>query len=377
MDASCYFDTESLVEITDEIESITKNPQLQPSQKADMVGTIIENLEPEKKREYFEYMNYVKTSQTKKSDKFVGVPSQQNKFAIIELDNMQFHYCLNFGMIANIMYLQTRLAGYNAEDREAVERFLKFAYGNHDDKYIGTIYDMYYKNNKAKYPTEIPTIDKDVLGDAMPTPEQVKNVLDFATNKYEEVRCITTALTGYKPSQEGLIRVHGVVDNDKLAVTDHLSSSFLELDRNGSVYVLPVGKVRLIDPFKEFRTGVNIFNPNETDVSILGANNLALNASQSKKFKERLANLPGKLTAEQASSLKDYSSQLKQLESLPEKTPENRQEIELVKREIKTIQEIAAQDGEVITKVIKMDRRKKKVSVKDKVAKVEGELDIF
>lgn len=374
-----YFNDESLLQISSTIENIKATPGMSEDEKVDTIIKYIDSLEPEKKREYFEFRNYVALSKTLAEDKPIGVPSQCGKIAMVEFDNLQFHYSLSFGMIGAIMYTQARLNDYKASDeaKEHVKDFLKHTFGNHSDKYIGTIYDLYYKKNKEKHATYIPEISPDVLGDAMPTPEQVKNFTDFCTNKLEEVRAVTTALTGYLPSQEAIIRIHGIFDDMGKEFMEYRDKVFFELDRTSTLYPIPVGHVRLMDPYREYRSGINVFNPSEPDVEILNANRLQLTRSQGVEFKKRLQNLDGKLSEEESAALKNYNSQLNELHKLPVKNPEATKKMELIKKQITEIQETAAGDDEVITKVVKVDRNKKKVSIKDKVAKKEGELDIF
>lgn len=376
-----YFNTESLLEINNELQSIRENPDLSDEQKIDMVADLMEGLPAERKREYMEYINYVRNTKTRREDKFVGSPEYKNWFALVEFENLQFHYASMFAMIGSIMYQQERLQDYQCSDeaRTAIQDYLKFTYGNYSNKYIGTIYDKYYKNNKAKFADYIPDINPDILGDCMPTPEQVKNFTDYCQNKLEEIRATTTALTGYRPSQEATIRVHGVFPDMGEKMIKYRDTHFLEYDRHANLFPIEIGKIRLLDPFRDYRTSINLFNPDDKDVEILHANRVTMNASQYRKFNERLSKLDKKLDDNTLSDLKQYRKQLRDLNDIqPEdRTPDHATKIEFVKKNIKEIQEIAAKDGEVVTSVIKFDKANKKITTKDVIAKVEGELDLF
>lgn len=376
-----YFDTQSLVEIDQELESIKNNPGLSQDQKIELVEEFLTNLDPEKKREFVEFQNYMRTTKGFKEDKFIGQPELKNKFALVEIEHLQFHYSLMFGMIGAIMYQQTRLDDYKCseEAKEHIKDYLVHTFGNHSNKYIGDIYDLYYKENKAKYADYIPEIDNK-LKEFMPTPEQIKNFTDFCTNKLEEIRTTTTALTGYKPSQEATIRVHGVFNNTDKDFVEYRDSHFLDYEKMTDLVMIPIGQKRLLQPFREFRTNVTIFNPEDKDVEILHSNKLVMNASQYKNFNSRLSNLPGRLSKEESAVYAKYKKELKELEKIPkseDNTGEVVKKIEFVKKNIKDIQEAVAQDDEVITNVIRFDRAKNKTEVLEMVAKKEGEIDIF
>jgi hypothetical protein len=376
-----YFNTESLLEIDQELESIKNNPGLSNDQKVDLVEKFLSDLDPERKREFIEFQNYMRVSQGFKEDKFIGQPELKNKYALVEFEHLQFNYSIMFGMIGSIMYQQTRLKDYKCSDevRGHIQDYLVHTFGNYSDKYIGTIYDLYYKENKAKYPDYIPDIDN-TLKELMPTPEQVKNFTDFCTNKLEEIRATTTALTGYKPSQEATIRVHGIFNNTDKDFVEYRDANFLNYEKMTELVMVPIGQKRLVQPFREFRTNVTIFNPEDKDVEILHSNKLVMNSSQYKNFNNRLSSLEGRLSKEEAAQYKRYKIELKELEKIPKSSDDSGEvakKIEFVKKNIKDIQEAVAQDGEVITNVITFDRVNNKTEIVETIAKKEGELDIF
>lgn len=371
---NCYFDVDLIKNILDDLMSIQNNPELTEEQKADAAADILDNCTPEQKREYMEFKRHQLYKET--VNKFVGQHNLKGKYAFLEFINTQHHYTRNYAMFGMIMYLQTRLQEYkcNEYDQNVLTTFFETIFGGSSSDYIGNIYDLYYKNNKHKYPTSIPDISPEIFGKLMPSPEQMLNFSQFCDNKHEEIRSVTTALTGFKPSQEAIIRFHGIFDSEDEDVftptkefIEYRDREFLSYNSFSELLPIPVGKYVLVDPFKKMRTNKVIFNPTEKDLEIINSNFIPMESSKFRQFKNRLSKIDNRADPGTIKKLSSWKQELSTLQAMPETDPNSKKtkKMELIKKKIKETKESLAKDDETISTVIKFDKSKNKTKIED------------
>lgn len=275
-------------------------------------------------------------------------------------------------MIGMITYLQTRFDCYDIEeDKPAIDRFLTRLFNGSSSKYMGTIYDLYYKKNKSRHPAYVPVVDKDILGDLMPSVEQVNNFINHADTNFEQIRAVVSGVMGYKASHEATIHVHGVFNSaDDPELTKYRIANSDKINQLADLLPVPFGNTYLYDKYKDFRSGVVLFNASDPDVEILNSNRVVSDMNSHAMFKKRLNNLEGRMNKQDLRAIKEYKGEIERVRKLPvsEKPPKMEKYIAKLKTKIEKIYEANTDKEEVITNVIKID--KGKVSKKTYAAQV-------
>ena len=350
-----FYDLDKLLPIINKEVQISSDTTLSDECKLDVYTEYIEGLDPDLRREYTHYKNLIINQNEHIANTYLCQKEYEGKSALLEIVNLQHSYSRRCAMIGMIAYLQQRLEGYKSDDKQVIEKFLTELFGGHSPKYMGTVYDLYYKNNKAKYPEYIPTIPPDVLGDKMPSIEQVKNYEDYVDTNLETIRGVVSAVFGFKPGQEATIHVHGVFNdaNDK-KLLDYRNKNANKFNGATELLLVPFGHTSLIDRFRCLRENVVLFNPSDPDVEILHQNRVMTDMNNHTAFKKRLNKLEGRMSKDDLASIKQYRTEIDNLRNAPAQMPKVNQKLAKLKSKIDRIYEANTKDNEVITEVIKI-----------------------
>jgi hypothetical protein len=208
---NCYYDLEKINTINTKLDSIRNDKSLDDETKQQVFIDFYDTLDDDDKREYEHYRRMVVVKETHISQDQCCQDEYKNKVLLMEFVNQQSSYNKLYAMVAMITYLQARYDSYEfEEDKPAIDKFLTTLFNGSSSKYLGTIYDLYYKNNKAKHPDYVPEIPANILGDLMPSIDQINNFTNHADVNFEQIRGVVSGVCGIKESHEASIHVHGV-----------------------------------------------------------------------------------------------------------------------------------------------------------------------
>jgi hypothetical protein len=368
-----FYDILKIEKIHTKIESIREDANLNNDMKIDALNEYFDSISDDDKREYEHYKRMVAAESMHKNDTQCCQDKYKNKVLLMEFNNQQPSYARMCAMIGMITYLQTRFDQYKVEeDKPAISRFLTELFNGSSSKYMGTIYDLYYKNNKIKHPAYVPQVDKNILGDLMPSIEQVSNFVNYSDANFEQVRAVVSGIMGYKASHEATIHVHGVFDSaDDPELTKYRLANSDKINQLADLLPIPFGYSYLYDKYKDFRSNIVLFNPSDPDVELLHSNRIVADMNSHAMFKKRLTNLEGRMSKQDLKAIKEYRGEIEKVRKLPvsEKPPDMENYIADLKAKIDKIYESNTNKEEVITNVIKIG--KGKATKKTYAAKVE------
>lgn len=359
-----FFDEQMLERVLEGLSKIRNNPTLHTDEERDdQMNEYFDRLSDEEKRELQNYWSYIQDINIEDG---LCHPQMSDKHVLFEFANEQYNYCQHYAFFGMISYMLDRFEQYekteSGEKVSAVQEFLESIFGGSSSKYIGTIYDMYYKNYKRESNAEIPEIDPDVFGPLMPSPEQCQNYIRYMSNHTEELRAFTTAMIGAKPSQEASMRFHGIFDGPTdpnfVAYRDQNTEKF---NRQMNLVLCKFGGLYLLDSFKDFRGSITLFNGKNKNVEMLHTNRAVQNRADYFQFKGRLNSLEGRMSTEESKQYKQYHQDLLEEEYNANSTQmEKLDKTTSLREKIKHIQEaLVDADTELITSVTKIGAGKK------------------
>ncbi len=353
-----FYDIDKINSINQKIEKINNDTSLSQDCKLDAVIAFLEDLDPDDRREYEHYKRTVINEVEFVENKTLCLEKYKGKIVLIELVNLQQSYNKLCAMVGNIGYIQRRFDEYDApeEEKQAIKKFLLQIYGGASDKYISTVYDLFYKNNKAKRPDYVPEIAPDVLGDLMPAIDQVMNVYNYLDVNIEAIRGVVSALFGIRASHEATIHVHGVFDSvDDPELLKYRLNNANKFNSATELLPVPFGNTYLFDKFKQLRSNVVLFNSSDPDIEILHSNRLMTDMNSHSMFKKRLNNLEGRMSKDQLSAISGYRKEIDRLKNAPAGTiPKVDQKLVKLRSKIDKAYEDNTKETEVITDVIKL-----------------------
>lgn len=357
-----FYDLDKMQEITDRLAAINADESLSPEFRVKLTDDLMESLSDEEKREFHSYVRTVNTEQREPfKERFCGQKDLRDKIALIEFSNIQYSYCQTVAFFGMISYMMARAEQYKGESREHIHAFMDEVFGGHSDKYMGTIYDLYYKNNKALRPDYVPEVDPKVFGEYMPSVDQWNNYVKYCGAKFHELRGLVSALMGFRPSHDAVIHVHGIFDSPRdPELTKYINANYMRFDPVNELLPVPVGETRLIDQYKEYRSGTVLFDPSNPDLEILHSNRVMTSMNEHGMFKKRLSKIEGRMTKEELAKIKAYRTELHKLQNTPvaDRTQLMDHKIDVLKKKINSIQEAHVTDNEVMTKVITINKAK-------------------
>jgi len=353
-----FYDIDKINTINQKIERINNDASLSQECKLDAVIAYFEDLDPDDRREYEHYKRTVINEIEFVENKTLCLEKYKGKIVLIEIQNQQQSYNRLFAMVGNIAYLQRRCDEFKGpeEEKAIIKKFLFSVYGGSSDKYIGTVYDLFYKNNKAKRPDYVPEIAPDVLGDLMPSIDQTMNVYNYLDLNIESIRGVVSALFGIRASHESTIHVHGVFDSiDDPELMKYRLNNANRFNAATELLPVPIGNTYLYDKFKQLRSNVVLFNSSDPDVEILHSNRLMTDMNSHAMFKKRLNNLEGRMSKDQLGAISGYRKEIDRLKNAPAGTiPKVDQKLVKLRSKIDKIYEENTKETEVITDVIKL-----------------------
>lgn len=360
-----FYDIDRIAEINEKIEQIRNDNSLDQTAKESAVIAVMEALDDDEKREFEHYIRTVASELMPVKNEYVGQAKLKDKYVLMEIQSMQPSYHRANAFFTMISYMLARLDSYkNEEDKPAVQRFMQEVFGGTSDKYMGTLYDMFYTENKAKHPSYIPDIPVDILGDCMPSIDQWHNFTKYADAKYHEARALTSAILGYRSSQESIVHIHGIFDSPTdPELTAYRIENADKMSPVADLVPFPIGKTVLYDKYKEYRSGTVLFNPSDPDLEILHTNRVTTDMNNHAMFKKRLNSLEGRMSKQDMQAYNKYTKEIEKLRRAPPKSSkplENK--LAVLNRKKEEILEKYTNEDEVITNVIEFDRNKGKVS---------------
>lgn len=349
------------------MDQIREDESLDEAQKVELITSLMESLSDEDKREY---MHFIRTTMPRTATKPVCQNELKGRYLMMEFTNIQYSYCQSLAFFGMISYMMTRLEGFIGDESEkkALHKFFMEVFGGTSDKYIGTIYDLFYKNNKNKYPDHIPEFDIKILGEYVPSIDQWENFTKYCGSKFHELRALTSGLVGFRPSQDAIIHIHGVFDSlNGPDVIKYRDTNTLKFNPYTELFMVPIGTTHLVDQYKNYRANTVIYDINNPEVEMLHSNFTTMDRNEGYKFKKRLGNLEGRMSGEDLSMIKKYRQELNSLQSIQpgDQTPREKSKMSVLKKKIGNIQEAYVTDDEVITKVIKVNKSKGTTKVVD------------
>ena len=358
---NCFYDLDKINTIAQRLDAISSDQSLSDELKLQITCDYFEGLSDDDKREFEHYKRMVVNEELRVKNVKCCLPEYKDKVVLLEFVNQQSSYAKMCAFIAMITYMQTRCEEVSEEDKPAIQRFLTKLFNGSSSKYMGTIYDLYYKNNKSKKPDYVPVVDPNVLNDLMPSIDQVHNFINYADANFEQIRGVVSGIMGFKASQEATIHVHGVFDgvNDN-KLTKYRIDNADKISPIAELIPVPFGETLLYDRYKCFRSGVVLFNANDPDVELLHNNRVMTDMNTHAMFKKRLSNLEGRMNKKDLLQLKEYRKEIDELRKLPatQRPPKMEQKVAKLKSKIDKLYESNTNDNEVITNVIKIDKGK-------------------
>lgn len=357
-----FYDLDKIQEINTKLDQIRNDTSLDDETKQEVFCNYLDELSDDDKREYEAYRRYAVAEEQQIKNTACCQDTYKDKVLLMEFVNQQPSYTKACAMIAMITYLQARFDSYEVEeDKPAIDRFLNRLFNGSSAKYMGTIYDLYYKNNKAKHPTFVPEIRDQELKNLMPSIEQYMNFCNHADANFEQIRAVVSGTLGFRASHEATIHVHGVFNSvDDPEITKYRINNAEKLNALAELIPVPFGRTYLYDKYKSYRSNIVLFNGSDPDVEILNSNRIATDMNNHAMFKKRLNNLEGRMSKQDLLAIKDYRSEIERLRKLPaaEKPPKVTQKIAKLNTKIDKIYEANTSDKEVITGVVKVSKGK-------------------
>lgn len=356
-----FYDVDKMYEIVSKLEQIKSDNSINEDMKVQLINALMDGLNDEVRREFSHFMRTTYDEINPIADPSCCTAECKGKVALVEFTNIQYSYCRSLSMFAMISYMLTRCESYdNKEDKPAIQRFMQEVFGGDSDKYLGTIYDLFYLNNKAKHADFIPDFDISILGDCVPSIDQWMNFMKYSDAKFAELRALTTGLIGVKPSYDAIIHVHGVFDSiSDPGITTYRNANSDKINTMSELIPIPIGKTWLLDKYKEFTAGTVLYNPSEPELEILHTNRKTVDMNSNAMFKKRVKNLKGRMTDTEIDKIKKYRKEIDTFrKSAPTEVKKVDQRISKLKTKIDRIHEKNTKDNEVITNVITIDKQR-------------------
>lgn len=355
-----FYDLDKINKINQKIDNIRNDTSLPASTKEEILFQMFDDLDPDDNREYEHFKRTMSNIHEPIKDTTVCQEKYKDKVVLIELVNLQNSYnrmCALFGMIG---YLQQRLERYKSDDKVVIEKFFEEIFNGSSDKYMGTIYDLYYKNNKSNKPDFVPEIPPDVVGNLMPSIDQIANINNYMDLNIESIRAVVSGVLGIRAGHEATIHVHGVFDNmQDDEMLKYRNANMNKFNSATELLPIPFGHTFLIDKFRDLRRNIVLFNTSDPEVEILHSNRLTTEMNSHAMFKKRLNKLEGRMSKSDIAAIKEYRSEIDKLSKMPAKAvPKIDQKLAKLREKIDKIHEANTKDTEVITNVIKVSKGK-------------------
>lgn len=350
-----FYDLEKMQQIALKLAQIDSDKALSESMKTTLLTKLMDSLPDEDKREFHHYMRTVQNESDPLPERILCTDDTKGKIALIEFTNIQYSYCQTTAFVAMISYLLHRVNSYDG-DKEEVKKFCRSIFGNDNDRYMGTVYDLFYKNNKAKHADFIPEFDVNILEDCVPSIDQWTNFLKYADAKFPELRALVSGMFGIRPSQDAIIHVHGVFNSaTDPALTNYRNANMDKISSLAELIPVPIGTTWLLDKYKQFVSGTVLYNPSEPDLEILHTNRQTVEMNSNAMFNKRVKKLKNRMTGEDIARIKNYRSEIESFRKNDTGVvPEVKQNIDVLKKKIDEIHEKYTNENEVITNVIKV-----------------------
>jgi hypothetical protein len=322
-----------------------------PETQRELCRKIMETMSIDELRMYREMMNKGKYLNRKKGSFH---EEDSGKIAAFEYTPLNQEYTHQLMFLGNIHYVLDRLEDYECADKTPILEFIEHCYAAKAD-HIGSIYDLFYKDQRVKNPTHIPELTEPFLSKLRPSFETWNNALTYVRGNFESLRMATTALFGTRPTQETRIYFHGMFDN-----ADDLDKYRLEKYSNimDILYTVDVGVETVVDPYRSLRNNCVVYNPGDKEVELMLSNKSAASAMQENAMKNKIRN--GGLAFagdDDMAAINSYTKSIRQLDRCEQTDTVIEEKEELYKKIHSEMKSIGG-DNEVIAKVTNLTTSK-------------------
>lgn len=347
-----FYDLDKMQEISAKLDKISADNSISENIKTQLVNNLMESLDDEVKREFSHFMRTVYDEKDPLSTRTACVKGMENKVALVEFTNIQYWYCRTIAFFGMIAYMQARCDNYKDEESKPhVQKFMKEVFGGDSDKYLGTMYDLFYKKNRDKHANFIPEVDLSLVPHS-PSIDQWMNFLNYSDAKYTELRILASGLIGVRPSQDAIIHVHGVFDAlDDPEISKYRNANVDKISTTAELIAIPIGKTWLLDKYKQFTSGTVLYNPSEPELEILHSNRQTIDMNSNAMMKKKVKNLKGRMNKQDITQIANYRKEIEKIRNTP---VEKNDKVSELRSKIDRIHEKYTGENEVIANVIKI-----------------------